>query len=128
MQLDCWTRKSYGCSFYGEVVNFYDFKVQKAQQFVIAIDEFHHPHTAARLEERFKKGHQFFGINQEQIALIWTDNASNMMAFALIDDESPEYEEEDDDAFETFIVSLDANDTITEAETLAIRYTPRSCR
>ena len=70
MQLDCWTRKSYGGSFYGEVVNFYNFDAQKPQQLVLAVDEFEHPHTAARLEDRFKKGHQFFGILQEQLTLI----------------------------------------------------------
>ena len=107
MQLDCWTRKSYGGSFYGEVVNFYNFDAQKPQQLVLAVDEFEHPHTAARLEDRFKKGHQFFGILQEQLTLIWTDNASNMMAAAFIEDETHDELQDDDQVFESFIVSLD---------------------
>ena len=107
MQLDCWTRKSYGGSFYGEVVNFYNFDAQKLQQLVLAVDEFEHPHTAARLEDRFKKGHQFFGILQEQLTLIWTDNASNMMAAAFIEDETHDELQDDDQVFESFIVSLD---------------------
>ena len=107
MQLDCWTRKSYGGSFYGEVVNFYNFDAQKPQQLVLAVDEFEHPHTAARLEDRFKKGHQFFGILQEQLTLIWTDNVSNMMAAAFIQDETHDELQDDDQVFESFIVSLD---------------------
>lgn len=101
-------------SFYGEVVNFYDFKENRPHKIVVAIDEFAHPHTAIRLQEKFKEGHTTIGIIPEQINLIWTDNASNMMAATFLPDDATSAEDDQsldgDSQFEVFVVSLNEGD------------------
>ena len=88
VSVDCWTRKGYKGSFYGETINFYNFDKQCVTQRTIAIDEFHHPHTAERIIEKYSSVHGSFGIRPVQIALIFSDNASNMVkTFDLLDSE-----------------------------------------
>ena len=40
VSVDCWTRKAYKGSFYGETINFYNFDKQCVTQRILAIDEF----------------------------------------------------------------------------------------
>ena len=85
---DCWTRKSYKGSFYGETINFYNLDKQCVTQRTIAIDELHHQQTTEQTIEKYSSVHDSFGIRPVQIALILSDNASNMVkAFDLPDSE-----------------------------------------
>ena len=69
-------------------LNFYNFDKQCVTQRTLAIDEFQHPHTAERMIDKYSSVHDSFGIKPAQIALIFSDNASNMVkAFDLLDTE-----------------------------------------
>ena len=87
--VDCWTRKGYKGSFYGETINFYNFDKNCVSQRTLAIDDFHHPHTGERIIEKFTSIHDSFGIKPIQIALVFSDNASNMLkAFKLLENKT----------------------------------------
>ena len=60
--------------------------MQCVSERTIVIDEFHHPHTAKRIIENYSSLQDSFDIKPAQIALIFSDNASNMdKAFDLLD-------------------------------------------
>ena len=116
VSVDCWTRKGYKGSFYGETINFYNFDKLCVSQRTLAIGEFCHPHTVKRITEKYKSIHECFGRKPTQISFVFSDSASNMLkAFDILGaetDESPDSNsvlEDSDTDFEQLVCELSMN-------------------
>ena len=105
--LDGWTKKGLTASFLGVSGCFYDTTIDKTRHAFLNLIELQHPHTGEMLAECLKKCLDQWGIRENQVMLIVSDNGSNMVkAIRLLQevhaakksDESESYEFESDES------------------------------
>ncbi|XP_065664432.1 E3 SUMO-protein ligase ZBED1-like [Hydra vulgaris] len=105
--LDGWTKKGLTASFLGVSACFYDTTIDKTRHAFLNLMELQHPHTGEMLAECLKKFLDQWGIRENQVMLIVSDNGSNMVkAIRLLQevhaakksDESESYEFESDES------------------------------
>ena len=104
--LDGWSKKGLSSSFLGISANFYDVHSHKPQHALLALDKLQHPHTGEMLANSLDKCLTDWGIPEQKIMLIVSDNGANMVkAIRLLrernqgelEGEVVEEEDEDDD-------------------------------
>ena len=104
--LDGWSKKGLSSSFLGISANFYDVHSHKPQHALLALDKLQHPHTGEMLANSLDKCLTDWGIPEQKIMLIVSDNGANMVkAIRLLRERNQgeleggvvEEEDEDDD-------------------------------
>jgi len=77
--LDGWSKKGLSSSFLGISANFYDVHSHKHHIAFLALDKLQHPHTGEMLANSLDKCLTDWGISEQKIMLIVSDNGANMV-------------------------------------------------
>ncbi len=94
--IDLWTKKGLTASFLAISSCYFCVELQKPQHILLALEQVAHPHTALTIKACVNKCMQEWGISQEKIITVITDNGSNMVAaFKPITPEGEETTSED---------------------------------
>lgn len=136
--LDGWSKKGLSSSFLGISANFYDVHSHKPQHALLALDKLQHPHTGEMLANSLDKCLTDWGIPEQKIMLIVSDNGANMVkAIRLLRErnqgelEGEIVEEEAEDDYGQEIVDDDGelqNDVTYDGATEVEAYVPLKYR
>nr|XP_054594295.1 uncharacterized protein LOC129161839 [Nothobranchius furzeri] len=77
---DLWTKKGLTASFLGISCCFFCVEQQKPEHLLLALEQLDHPHTAQSFKACVEKCMQEWGILNEKVLTLITDNGSNMVA------------------------------------------------
>uniref|UniRef100_A0A8C6P0M1 Uncharacterized protein n=1 Tax=Nothobranchius furzeri TaxID=105023 RepID=A0A8C6P0M1_NOTFU len=77
---DLWTKKGLTASFLGISCCFFCVEQQKPEHLLLALEQLDHPHTAQSIKACVEKCMQEWGILNEKVLTVITDNGSNMVA------------------------------------------------
>ncbi|XP_070409744.1 uncharacterized protein [Nothobranchius furzeri] len=77
---DLWTKKGLTASFLGISCCFFCVEQQKPEHLLLALEQLDHPHTAQSIKACVEKCMQEWGIPNEKVLSVITDNGSNMVA------------------------------------------------
>jgi len=102
--MDGWTKKSLTVSYIGISACFFDLTSHKAAHAFLNLSTIQHPHTGEKLADCLKQSLQQWGIDEQKVFLVVSDNGANMLkAIRLLqedadtDDDRDSREAEDSD-------------------------------
>nr|XP_054592654.1 uncharacterized protein LOC129157435 [Nothobranchius furzeri] len=100
---DLWTKQGLTASFLGISCCFFCVEEQKPEHLLLALEQLDHPHTAQSIKACVEKCMQEWGIPNEKVLTVITDNGSNMVA--AFKHSAPEDEDSSSDGPDASILS-----------------------